>query len=1215
VTYRIKGPMMLTVEHADSDRFTGVHLPLHIKLQASLSSPNQREGPMPNDDSDADSECTNPHLQGLMDRYFPEEAPPSEDYQEDAEFDADGESEAIEKRPRRVARTKSRRRQRSKKVLGFAQDVDILNGDVVLPLPLPQAQSPQMNTPRFSRKVSDGGEAIAEPPVRTVVPRFNAWDSSPSTVGDTDQDVNVSFDNYFNAIEYEEAERQSLDVRKNLFSDDEDSIHFNSGSELNDALLNDVDVTDDSDLDLAQQSRQIQYDLRLKEMKELAVEAERAAEAGKEKFVGNATKFELGLGLDVGNSSQMESPNRSISDHRVWSVWGKLECQGPDYDAVTPLRGYKKGRSQDLGLLARTEVKRPRALASKSRQSSAPSKMQSKKMSASSLPGILSSATFLSVAPPNDVNETIPVLALRHISEVIPAFKEMHPFMKAHMFRVGVKNENIGIRLDEMFTQEADKTSKDEKSHCRDSLSFLPRVPSFHTIIKSMSGLSGSEKVNAESGAEKVTTGKSDDDISNGDKSEEENDEDLSLGPHDMALGCVSFVSCGDGSEDIAVCKRLNSSFCVDDEISVIISKGPRDIYACTLATELHDPRLQRRSVSPPPLAPYSNCMDSDEDLEITPRRALRTTRTRWSTFWDNLAPAKKNLEIQSPLRLARPYLSRGSWAHFPDELAKPTNGLFRSSSDFSPTIMNFESPFRDRSTSDFVPTTMQVEAPFYLQPPTINSSVDEPWELQKDAISNGIIISSQSFSQIVPRSGSYESFEHANCEDERVGDGDLEDDSSSRPNACQVTIEEANPAGADETLFCGKDYSKSSFRTTTTQSGGDSQSSEFSKFSDSSQRSQCHPSDSLALTIISADENMANTASVHSLVSTITSVDQNTSFPFSLIDREQDSNSVKPPLHPAGGGVRLDNALLNNVGNRKPTLLMRAEKEILATIDGSISYPDYSEASSDLSYHSENELELSMNVLDAQSNSKLLDYNGDDLKKESSSKSSMFDLWLKTDNDGEANFCAAAPTVSNKEETPQDDLEVSFEFTDEESVVSVQDENNKSMSFMNLMEKVPSVIGRFRPFRKRNKAESSYAYRDETAFVENYLFTGISPANYKGNIQVVEDVTNQGNQFCGKGPCINIGCVSVLSALTCLSVHPPRDHHDETSKPYSPPGNSEKYGKLNNSGRYEKLIVGNRFFRSPSLRVSKRGGLIDESLNRSFDSATSVAGVSNVRV
>lgn len=214
----------------------------------------------------------------------------------------------------------------------------------------------------------------------------------------------------------------------------------------------------------------------------------------------------------------------------------------------------------------------------------------------------------------------------------------------------------------------------------------------------------------------------------------------------------------------------------------------------------------------------------------------------------------------------------------------------------------------------------------------------------------------------------------------------------------------------------------------------------------------------------------------------------------------------------------------------------------------------------------------------------------------------SMCQSWQHDIVDVKERCCANVRDLGTKKEpTP-----LSFEFIEEEKITisAEEDENNRSISFKNLIEKVPSVIGRFRPFRKGK--QNKPAFKDDTEFVKNYFFTGVKVKPSKSPME--NNTRAQANP--AGDLCTDFNCDSVFeSALICLSTEPSRVYVNHSVGAYThdqafsyPHSRNQKYGNLNTPGKSEKVRVGDRLFRAPYLKVLKWKA-IEADLNQSFDS------------
>jgi hypothetical protein len=166
-------------------------------------------------------------------------------------------------------------------------------------------------------------------------------------------------------------------------------------------------------------SRRIQLELRDKEMIELANEAERAAEAGLERFVGYATTFNLGLDYDPKKikgyqeqtvaeehtspmSSSSTGPQHARSTSENETTFHNLKI----HDSSTP-------RIKDTQQQHTPHMDTP-------------------------ISSIHSTTLFLSPSVRKDSLPRVRVMTLRPIEEVVPIFKDVHDNICQHLIQEGV---------------------------------------------------------------------------------------------------------------------------------------------------------------------------------------------------------------------------------------------------------------------------------------------------------------------------------------------------------------------------------------------------------------------------------------------------------------------------------------------------------------------------------------------------------------------------------------------------------------------------------------------------------------------------------------------------------------------------------------------------------------------------------------------------------
>lgn len=160
-------------------------------------------------------------------------------------------------------------------------------------------------------------------------------------------------------------------------------------------------------------SRRIQLELRDKEMIELANEAERAAEAGQERFVGFATTFNLGLDYDPRKTNGYQQTPTLTDDNP--HITGPKHIRTPS-DSDSRFHNLNK---RDL---------------------STPKTRDSQHHSPVDTPvsSIHSTTLFL---PPSVRKDSLPrvrVMKLKPIEEVVPTFKDMHEMIRQNFIQQGI---------------------------------------------------------------------------------------------------------------------------------------------------------------------------------------------------------------------------------------------------------------------------------------------------------------------------------------------------------------------------------------------------------------------------------------------------------------------------------------------------------------------------------------------------------------------------------------------------------------------------------------------------------------------------------------------------------------------------------------------------------------------------------------------------------
>jgi hypothetical protein len=942
-----------------------------------------------------------------------------------------------------------------------------------------------------------------------------------------------------------------------------------------------TDTDNDDDLELTYRARQIQHDLRLQEMKELAVEAERAAEEGKEKFVGNATRF--GVDDTLSEVSKRKSPRKvtvmanATAIQENWPNCGKLasNCQyeGDDYDAIVHsprLSTMTYKYASQSRLTPKSELKRPKL----DRLSSAPSKLQNRNPSPSivnasivnvpsTVSSILTAKSFLSLTQSKFNEKKVPVLSLRHIEEVIPSFGEMHPFVRSHMIRAGVVEKTLLLQKEEVHL-ENDKVNKikdskepvDEKESAAGSRtssnSLFPRIQSFQKLFPSFSGLSveGIEKQEGEVAL--------DSDFEIGSASEAE--KYLESCAMSVNADCASLVSCGESSydEDILQKYMKQRSVVSEDEdgdstsdiiekekkeLDIMLSQSDQsDIYVCTLASEIHSPTSRPRSPPIPP--PYSDIdINIKEFLETkTPASNGTPPRSRWTTFWSNISPTR-NLTLPVPRR-AKSLIRAQSLVFEPQEDRQ---------SYVKPKLVKYQS---------------EMEPSLVLRP----RMSSESWSLgHHNNLLNGQTLRQKNitFNKSISNSGL---------------EVDMVHPPSTRSLKTIITQRSSSESESEESAF--SIYSKPS-----------------TKVGDTINQQN---SDPLGSSMQSIKEN-------HNLISNSENGQQ------SLTSRDIES-ATKPPLHPAG--VRLATVLLNNVGIKngvegkeqvgqqkveefKPITDTQCHNRHERAVDKTLQLPT---ADNNIDLFQSDSLQITVNQLQCPNDIKEEERrsSNDDgvlsppCHSEMKRENSLSSIHSYILGEG-SSICGEEPSM----QVASND-ELSTKSADE----VVDDDNNNSISsFMDLMEnvKVPSVIERLSPLLGgRKEVKNKSAYQDDAAFVGNYFYVGVGHQNEE-DTNHVEPKYNRFQQkrsrFCERAPCVDAGCEDFGTTIIeqTFNLLSTKSSWDKESGPLindpqsydTQPWLKKALSQCAGHQRYqrrEEVIIGEKRFRAPNLQIQKGG-------------------------
>jgi len=1204
------------------------------------------------DDSDGGStisECTNPYLERLLQRYFP-----SDD--EDNGCDADGEYDTTrelyqidEFMPARARRSPThskispwrRRQMRSRR---FSNSEDNIYKVV---LEDEEKEEVLMNTAQWLEEArrhyvvgevkrqkehhNDNGDffPIGMQTLNTTSSEniYNsqgnsAWDSSPSTVA---SDNNAEILDIGPPRLVRDCHDED-DIRKSLFTQNSVNSMNSVNSITPDMMLLDQDMVSqqienydffeldtDDDLELTYRARKIQHDLRLQEMEELAIEAERAAEEGKKKFVGSATKF--GADFDELHSDRRNAINETnlLSQCRN-SITTNTFQRYAENSMLSP-RFNQRGMS--FNMMPSTDIKRPKPLSASSRLSSAPSKLQNRNPPSaftvpSTVSSILTATSFLSLTTQNPSEKKVPVLSLRHIEEVIPSFREMHPFIRSHMVRAGVKEQMLMSQDQILNSVQNDNDNDDNVKGKADekesntgsrasSNSIFPRIQSFQKLFTSLSGLSLDDK-------KKIQSTTLDSDIEYGSIHDADDcnsvdhckniDNCFDNSDEEHLTDCVSLVSCGDSSIDCALVQKneekisdekliTDGSSSISQEMKLndedngddnLLNKShSTDIYVCILASEIRSPNQRPRS---PPTLPLFG-LEDDNDLKVllaaeSSARNGSPPKSRWSSFWANISP-RRSLNASSSPKISDPT----PWMNVRDSHLTPRRSVTES---FPPNLSDLTPR---RSVTEYFPPNLSDLTPrrslTASSPPKISDPT--PWmnvrEYQKTDF--------QSFA---------------------------------KPRVASVSTQQ------------------------------DTETEEFPSF------------------LLSPNlENVPN-ETVHQSLNNINNFTENNSMPntalihpISRLGISQDAESAtspRPPLYPAG--TRLANNLLHNAGIK----LYAEEKKLLSNesehthvvnsviqseirkndtsdsecIVSSQSLPDVINPSNVDSKYDTYSYPKQIKPLRTISKIRIMSDADNCLKNDidHTLKNDIGDAPDENDDDiivpggmsrqqsfssvhsccigEESALCVNASVNTSIHGVKYDELVQNAQKVDEEMEESFTDDNqNKSMtSFIGLMEnvKVPSVMEKLSPLLGRKETQKS-AYHDDEAFIGNYFYVGVGLKSEESSrfLKGSYDGFQQNRRgFCERNQCSDAGCegfgTSVIEqTFNLLSrknrswdkdsgplLNEPRNYDD--GQPWLKKALSQCSGRLPRYQRREEVVIGRKRFRAPNLQI-QRGSFFTE--------------------
>jgi len=1142
------------------------------------------------DDSDGGStisECTNPYLERLLQRYFP-----SDD--EDNGCDADGEYDTTrelyqidEFMPARTRRSPThskispwrRRQMRSRR---FSNSEDNIYKVV---LEDEEKEEVLMNTAQWLEEArrhyvvgevkrqkehhNDNGDffPIGMQTLNTTSSEniYNsqgnsAWDSSPSTV---ESDNNAEILDIGPPRLVRDCHDED-DIRKSLFTQNSVNSMNSVNSITPDMMLLDQDMVSqqienydffeldtDDDLELTYRARKIQHDLRLQEMEELAIEAERAAEEGKKKFVGSATKF--GADFDELHSDRRNAINETnlLSQCRN-SITTNTFQRYAENSMLSP-RFNQRGMS--FNMMPSTDIKRPKPLSASSRLSSAPSKLQNRNPPSaftvpSTVSSILTATSFLSLTTQNPSEKKVPVLSLRHIEEVIPSFREMHPFIRSHMVRAGVKEQMLMSQDQILNSVQNDNDNDDNVKGKADekesntgsrasSNSIFPRIQSFQKLFTSLSGLSLDDK-------KKIQSTTLDSDIEYGSIHDADDcnsvdhckniDNCFDNSDEEHLTDCVSLVSCGDSSIDCALVQKneekisdekliTDGSSSISQEMKLndedngddnLLNKShSTDIYVCILASEIRSPNQRPRS---PPTLPLFG-LEDDNDLKVllaaeSSARNGSPPKSRWSSFWANISP-RRSLNASSSPKISDPT----PWMNV-REYQKTD---FQS---FAKPRVASVSTQQDTETEEF---------PSFLLSPNLENVPNETVHQSLNNINNFTENNSMPNTALIhPIS--------------RLGiSQDAESATSPRPPLY--------PAG---TRLANNLLHNAGIKLYAEEKKLLSNESEHTHVVNSVIQSEIRKNDT------SDSECIVSSQSLPDVINP------------SNVDSKYDTYSYPKQIKP-----------LRTIS--KIRIMSDADNCLKNDIDHT----------------------LKNDIGDAP------DENDDDIivpggMSRQQSFSSVHSCCIGE----ESALCVNASVNTSIHGVKYDELVQNAQKVDEEMEESFTDDNqNKSMtSFIGLMEnvKVPSVMEKLSPLLGRKETQKS-AYHDDEAFIGNYFYVGVGLKSEESSrfLKGSYDGFQQNRRgFCERNQCSDAGCegfgTSVIEqTFNLLSrknrswdkdsgplLNEPRNYDD--GQPWLKKALSQCSGRLPRYQRREEVVIGRKRFRAPNLQI-QRGSFFTE--------------------
>jgi len=213
-----------------------------------------------------------------------------------------------------------------------------------------------------------------------------------------------------------------------------------------------TNITDDILMDRAFTIRQ---NLAINEMKELAFEAEKAAESGMTKFVGSTSKFGSGS-AGISSSSAARRDFDNIKESKTPEYRPKFVDADSDDIILSPNITTRRDNNEDEHTPTTPHLN---GFSTPIRQ----------KKSFVDLGAFTQPIDYTPYTPSYFARKKIPVTSLRNFTEIVPNFNDMHVNIRTHLNREGVIGINEHILTEQQQPEMIDKCQSLIKNDTDDS--------------------------------------------------------------------------------------------------------------------------------------------------------------------------------------------------------------------------------------------------------------------------------------------------------------------------------------------------------------------------------------------------------------------------------------------------------------------------------------------------------------------------------------------------------------------------------------------------------------------------------------------------------------------------------------------------------------------------------------------------------------------------